>query len=287
MRVELGDVTLAVADSAAGAGGGPGGEDRTVLLVHGFPDTHACWRHQVPALNAAGYRTIAPDLRGFGASGRPEGTGAYGVDRSVTDLLELLDRLDLARVHLVGHDWGSGIVQSLAMTAPDRVRSLSLLSVGHLGALMTAGWEQRQRSWYIQLFQLEGLAEEWLSRDDFANLREMLTEHPDREEAVSRMREPGALTAALSLYRTGLPSEVLFGPELPLPSLPGPVLGLWSTDDRFLTERSMTGTEKHVAGSWRYERVEGGHWLQLEAPDRVNTLLLDFLAGTTAGSANG
>lgn len=109
---------------------------------------------------------------------------------------------------------------------------------------------------------------------------EFLAEHPDAGEAVERLSEPGALTAALGVYRAGLPPRAMFGPEVRPPSLPGPVLGLWSTGDRFLTERAMTGTEKYVAGSWQYERVEGaGHWLQLDAPERVNAALLGFLAG--------
>ncbi|MFE1577717.1 alpha/beta fold hydrolase [Streptomyces fradiae] len=271
MRVELAEVALEVEDS-----GGPG---PAVLLVHGFPDTRACWRRQVPALNAAGYRTITPDLRGFGGSDRPARTSAYAPRRSAADMVELLDRLGVDRVHLVGHDWGSGVVQGVAMAVPDRVASLSLLSVGHRGALGDGGWEQRSRSWYMLLFQYEGIAEEWLLRDGAAHLREFLAEHPDADEAVERLAEPGALTAALAVYRAGLPPKALFGPDVPLPSLPGPVLGMWSTGDRFLTEEAMTGTEKYVDGPWRYERVEGaGHWLQLEAPERVNAALLAFLA---------
>ncbi|GAA4895796.1 alpha/beta fold hydrolase [Streptomyces coeruleoprunus] len=273
MRVELNDVTLEVEDRGTGP---------AVLLVHGFPDTHDCWRHQVPALNAAGYRTIAPDLRGFGGSDRPLTTAAYDPSHSVADLLELLDRQGVDRVHLVGHDWGSGIVQRLALTAPDRVASLSLLSVGNLGAYGDAGWEQRRWSWYMQLFQLEGLAEDWLTRDGCANAHEFLAEHPDREEVVARLTAPGALTPALSIYRAGLPPEAMFGPRQPLPPLRGPVLGLWSSGDRFLTEVSMSGTGKYVEGSWRYESIDGaGHWLQLEAPERVNAILLDFLAEHT------
>lgn len=98
MRVELAEVALEVQDS--------GGLGPAVLLVHGFPDTHACWRRQLPALHAAGYRTIVPDLRGFGGSDRPADTAAYAPGRSAADLLELLDRLGVGRVHLVGHDWG-------------------------------------------------------------------------------------------------------------------------------------------------------------------------------------
>ncbi|MEU6624043.1 alpha/beta fold hydrolase [Streptomyces litmocidini] len=272
MRVELSDVTLDVEVS---------GEGPAVLLVHGFPDSHHLWRHQVAALTAAGFRCVAPTLRGFGASDRPEGgPEAYHPGKHVGDLVELLARLDLDRVHLVGHDWGSGIAQALTQFFPDRVRSLSILSVGHLASIRSAGWEQKQRSWYMLLFQLAGLAEDWLARDDFAGMRDMLGEHPDAEAVIEGLRAPGALTAALNIYRAGIPAEVQFGPEAPAVPLPEsvPVMGVWSTGDRFLTERSMSGTEEHVAGSWRYERVEeAGHWLQLDQPEKVNELLLSFL----------
>ncbi|MFJ9828814.1 alpha/beta fold hydrolase [Streptomyces sp. NPDC101160] len=272
MRMELSDVTLDVEVS---------GEGPAVLLVHGFPDSNDLWRHQIPALNAAGFRTIAPTLRGFGGSDRPEGgPEAYHPAKHVGDMVELLDRLGIERAHLVGHDWGSGVVQGFTQALPDRVLSLGILSVGHFASVRGAGWEQKQRSWYMLLFQLAGVAETWLAHDDYANLREMLGEHPDREAVLKPLKEPGALTAALNIYRAGLPAEVQFAPVLPLPPLPAqvPVMGVWSTGDRFLTERSMADTAGHVAGPWRYERVEdAGHWLQLDQPEKVNELLLDFL----------
>ncbi|BAU86859.1 haloalkane dehalogenase [Streptomyces laurentii] len=272
MRVELSDVTLDVEVS---------GEGPAVLLVHGFPDSHRLWRHQIPVLNAAGFRTIAPTLRGFGASGRPEGgPEAYSPAASVADMVELLDRLDVDRVHLVGHDWGSVVAQGFAHALPDRVPSLSILSVGHPRAGRGAGWEQRQRSWYILLFQLPELAESWLARDDFANMREMLAEHLDAEEVLEPLRAPGALTAALNIYRAGLPAEVQFAPDLPVPPLPAglPVMGVWSAGDRFLTEHQMSATADHVSGSWRYERIEdAGHWFPLDQPELTGELLLSFL----------
>jgi pimeloyl-ACP methyl ester carboxylesterase len=274
-RIEVNGVSLEVQVDDTGSG-------PWVLLVHGFPDTHDCWRHQVAALTAAGYRTIAPDLRGFGASDKPAGLEAYEPAHFVGDLLGVLDRLGVERAHLVGHDWGSALVQGLATALPGRVASLSCLSVGHGAALLGAGSEQRQKSWYMLLFQHEGLAEQWLSRDDFANFRELLTEHPDAEEIVERMRaDEGALSSALAIYRTAARPERLFGEEslVSAPPLPGRVLGMWSSGDRFLTEQSMTGTAKQVDGEWRYERVEeAGHWLQLDKPDTVNALLLDFLS---------
>ncbi|WP_330230652.1 alpha/beta hydrolase [Nocardia sp. NBC_00508] len=97
---------------------------------------------------------------------------------------------------------------------------------------------------------------------------------------IDRLRDPRALSTSLGLYRTGAGPQLLVEPPIDLPEVLAPVLGLWSSEDRYLTEQSMTGTEKYVGGSWRYERLDGvGHWMQLEAPDRVNELLLDFLAG--------
>jgi pimeloyl-ACP methyl ester carboxylesterase len=266
MRVEIDDVGLEVSSQ----GSGP-----AVLLLHGFPDTHQVWRHQLPALTAAGFRTIAPDLRGFGASDRP---GEYGVRSHVGDLLGLLDRLDVPAAHVVGHDWGAAIGWALAALAPDRVRSLAALSVGHPAAFARAGLVQREKSWYMLLFQFEGVAEQWLSADDFANLREW-SGHPDVDSVVTQLAAPGALTAALGIYRASLPPSSLVSPPPEWPPVAAPTLGIWSSGDRFLTERPMVASGSFVGGPWRYARVEdAGHWMQLDRPDEVNQLLLDFLS---------
>ncbi len=266
MRIEVDGVGLEVADS----GSGP-----AVLLLHGFPDTHRLWRHQVPALTAAGFRTIAPDLRGFGASDRP---GSYGVGAHIGDLLGVLDQLDVPAAHVVGHDWGAGIAWALASLVPDRVRSLAALSVGHPAAFGGGGLAQREKSWYMLLFQFEGVAEQWLSADDFANFRDW-SGHPEADEVVARLDEPGALTAALGIYRHSLPPASLVSPPPDWPPVAVPTLGIWSSGDRFLIEEQMAGSEAAVAGPWRYARVEdAGHWMQLERPNEVNRLLLDFFA---------
>ncbi|MFJ5142122.1 alpha/beta fold hydrolase [Streptomyces sp. NPDC088707] len=270
MRVKLTEVALDVEVS---------GEGPAVLLVHGFPDSHRLWRHQIPALNAAGFRTVAPTLRGFGASDRPEGgPEAYHPAKHVGDLLELLARLEVDRFHVVGHDWGSGLAQGLAQVVPDRVASATLMSVGDLSVILAAGWEQRQRLWHLSVFQHEGLAEEWLSRDDFARLREMLDDHAEAEAVLEPLRAPGGLTAALQIYRSGLSIETQLGEPPVLPPLSVPAMGVWSTGDRFLDERQMVDTGEHVSGPWRYERVEdAGHWFPLDRPEKVNELLLSFL----------
>jgi pimeloyl-ACP methyl ester carboxylesterase len=269
LNVELGNVTLHVRDSGTG---------EPVVLLHGWPDTGELWTHQIAALTAAGYRAIAPDLRGFGASSKPADVAAYATPAHVGDVVGLLDALDIPRAHLVGHDWGAAIAWVTAALAPQRVASVTALSVGHPASIRTAGWRQRQMSWYMLLFQFRGVAEEWLSANDFRNFREW-SRHPQADSVAARLAEPGALTASLGIYRANLPPESLIAPPPELPPVTVPAMGVWSTRDLALTEENMTNSAKFVAAPWRYERIEGaGHWMQLEAPDALNALLLDFLA---------
>jgi pimeloyl-ACP methyl ester carboxylesterase len=127
------------------------------------------------------------------------------------------------------------------------------------------------------LFQFPGVAERWLSADGFRNLREW-SRHPDIQAVVERLADPEALAASLNLYRAILPPTSLIQPPPELPPVQAPAMGIWSSGDLALTEEAMTGSAAHVAGPWRYERLDGvGHWMQLEAPEAVNALLLDFL----------
>lgn len=208
------------------------GTGTPVLLLHGWPDTSDLWRYQMPALARAGFRAIAPDLRGFGRSAKPEATDAYGITDHVGDLLGILDQLGVQKAHVVGHDWGAAIGWVFAALAPDRVASLTALAVGH----------------------------------------------PDANAVVARLADPATLTASLGIYRANLsPASPVKAPR-PLPPVTVPVLGVWASEDRAVTDVAMTGSADHVTGPWRYERLDGlGHWMQLEDPEAVNRLLLGFL----------
>ena len=252
------------------------GEGPAVLLVHGFPDSRAVWRRQVGPLAEAGFRVIAPDLRGFGASERPEGVDAYRVTELIGDLIELLDEHGVDRAHVVGHDWGAGIAWALAAPAPGSRRLARGAVGGPSERACPRSLESREKAWYQLLFQFDE-AEELMLRDDARLLREWLADAPDADRYVEELREPGALTARLGLYRANLHPRSELEPRA-LPPVQVPTLGMWSTGERYLTEAPMIRSGEHVTGPWRYERVEGAsHWLQLDAPDRVNRLLLEHL----------
>jgi pimeloyl-ACP methyl ester carboxylesterase len=267
MRVQ-GDGGVGIEVFVEGPDAGP-----AVLFMHGWPDSHSLWRHQVKALIERGFRTIAPDLRGFGASDMPADVAAYALKHSVVDMLAVLDALGVAKTHVVAHDWGAAAAWGLVSFLPDRVERFVTLSVGHPKAFRDAGIEQRMRSWYMLLFQFEGIAEQWLQENPF-----LLSGHPDAADVTARLAEPGALTASLGWYRANAHPRSLVGDPPDLPTVTVPVLGLWSDGDPALTERQMTASENYIGGPWRYEKVSGaGHWMQLEAPDRVNALLEEFL----------
>jgi len=252
------------------------GEGRPVVLLHGFPDSGRLWRYQVPALAAAGFQVIVPDLRGYGRSGKPEAVEAYSIPVLAGDVMAILAEQGIGTAHVVGHDWGAALAWGLAAFVPDTVDHLVVLSVGNPVTFLRT-LEQRQRSWYMLLFQFPGVAERWLSDDNWANLRHW-GNHPDIDQVIADLEANGSLTPGLNWYRANVGPESWAGPPLQLPPVQAPAMGLWSSGDFALSEVQMTDSAENMAGPWRYERLDGpGHWMQLEVPGRVNELLLDFL----------
>jgi pimeloyl-ACP methyl ester carboxylesterase len=251
------------------------GQGRPVVLLHGFPDSGRLWRHQVPALAEAGFQVIVPDLRGYGRSGKPAAVADYSMTLLAGDVMAVLADAGADRAHVVGHDWGAALAWAIASFAPGSVDHLAVLSVGH-PATFRRTLEQCQKSWYMLLFQFPGVAERWLTEDDWANLRR--SGHPDADQVIADLKADDSLTSGLNWYRANVGPESWVGPPVQLPPVQAPTMGIWSSADPALTEVQMTDSARSVAGPWRYERLDGpGHWLQLEAPDQVNALLLDFL----------
>ncbi|HEY1715250.1 MAG TPA: alpha/beta hydrolase [Solirubrobacteraceae bacterium] len=252
------------------------GEGRPVVLLHGFPDSGRVWRHQVPVLADAGFEVIVPDMRGYGRSDKPAEVEAYAVAALAGDVLAVMADAGVERAHVVGHDWGAAVAWGLGALAGERVDHLVTLSVGHPATFRTGGYEQHAKSWYMLLFQFPEIAEEWASGDDWANFRNW-SGHPDPDGVVADLEANGSLTPALNYYRANVPPRVWLRPAR-LPPVALPTMGVWSSGDFALTEHQMTASEDHVTGGWRYERLDGpGHWMQLEAPEALNALLIDFL----------
>ena len=267
-RIQGDGVELAVVDE----GSGP-----AVLLIHGFPDSSHLWRHQIRALVDAGFRAIAPDLRGFGESDRPQEVSAYGVGKSVADMVAVLDALDVERAHVVAHDWGAAVGWALTAFAPERVDRFAVLSVGHPNALRYPSIEQRERSWYPLLFQFEGTAEELLRHDDWRLFKEWTRGDGDTERYLADLARPGALTAALNWYRASWRPDAELRERTPFPSVAADTLGIWSSRDHYLLEDQLTASAEYVIGEWRYERIEdASHWMQVDAPERLNELLVEW-----------
>jgi pimeloyl-ACP methyl ester carboxylesterase len=252
-----------------------GPEDgRPVLLLHGFPEGAEQWEHQLAALAAAGCRAVAFDQRGYSPGVRPAEVAAYGPEELIGDVLAVADALGWQRFDLVGHDWGSAVGWMTAAAHPKRLRTLTAVSVPHGAALVAALREdpdQRRRSAYNELFRTPGEAERVLL--DEGGLRRIYDGLPAEriERYVERFSEPGALTAALNWYRAMRP-----------PANRGPItiptLYVWSTGDAFIGETAARAAERHVAGPYRFEVLEGvSHWISEEAPERLSALLLEHL----------
>ncbi len=269
-RIEANGLGFEVSEEGAGT---------PVVLLHGFPDTSALWRHQVAALTGAGFRTIAPDMRGRGRSDRPPEVADYALTKIVGDVTGIMDALGVQRAHVVGHDWGAAVAWLVAMLAPTRVDHLVVISVGAPGAAGPPTLEALQKGWYRILFDIVGVAEDLIQRNDWYLMRLLLQGREDELPTyIANLSPPGAVTAALNWYRANVPVERLLGPPPPLPPVAAPTMGVFGTADVALTENAMVKSASRVSGPWRYERLEGvGHFIPLDAADQLNRLLLDFL----------
>lgn len=250
------------------------GEGPDVLLLHGFPDTHAIWRHQIPALMAAGYRVIAPDLRGCGLTEMPPKVSDYKLRHLVADVIALLDALHIDQVRLVAHDWGAVIGWQVALQHPNRVERYVAMAVGHPDCYATGGVLQKLKGYYIVMFQLRGFAEWFLRLFNWAPLQWLTRCPQEMAQWRSALSPVGRLTAGINYYRANL--------QLILPLKHGlvnvPVMGVFATKDIALVESQMTRSEQLCKNGWRYERLAGvGHWMTVEAPETINPLLLDYL----------
>jgi pimeloyl-ACP methyl ester carboxylesterase len=275
-----------------------GRRDRpVVLLLHGFPEGKESWEPQLIALSDAGWRAVAPDLRGYGGTDAPKGVDAYAMPHLVADVEGLISALGEDQVDLVGHDWGSLVGWPFVSRHPRLVRTWTSLSVPHPSALAQASGldgnskpdpDQRERSSYIGLFHKAGKAEEVLLDDGAQRLRAMYRFGPSPgavpEETVaafvSGFQREGRLTAGLNYYRANLkPAAYAAYPPCPNPITP-PTLLLWGDQDPALGRKAVEATAALVEGPYRLIVLEGaGHWLQFERAGEVSRAIIEHIRG--------
>lgn len=255
--------------------GPEGGEP--VLLLHGFPQGADCWDAVVPALTGAGHRTVAPDQRGYSPGARPTGRAAYALSALVADAVAVIDERCGGRAHVVGHDWGAAVAWRLAARHPDRVRTLTAVSVPPPTAYARSMLTSRQAlaSWYFAALLLPRLPERLLSdRRRFAGILRRSGQTRERAERdARRLSDPTALRAALGWYRGSATERPPADPPVSAPTL-----FVWSDGDIAVTRQATERAHTYVSGPYRYAELRGvSHWIPEEAPDALAALLLEHL----------
>jgi epoxide hydrolase 4 len=266
-------------------GGGP-----LVLLLHGFPECWYSWRAQLPALAAAGYRAVAPDMRGYNLTDKPR--SGYNIEQLVDDVVAIAAALGEERAHVVGHDWGGIVAWQLAWRRPEFVRSLVVMNAPHpaaFGRYLRGNVKQMLKSSYMLFFQIPGLPERILTRRRAAAVAAAFRRNARRPEAFSAddlevyreaMLRPGAAGCTLAYYRQAVRQGPGAWPKSPIVV---PTFVLWGEGDPVL----QLGMNDHL-GDWVKNLTfrpiaDCGHWTQQEQPDVVNRELVDWLRSHTEG----
>ncbi|NJP34790.1 alpha/beta fold hydrolase, partial [Micromonospora thermarum] len=274
MRIDAREYTFDV--RAGGPEDGP-----PVLLLHGFPQHGGEWDDVVPALHAAGLRTYALDQRGYSPGARPEAVEAYRLAELVADAAAVLDALGVDAAHVVGHDWGAVVGWGLAADHPDRVRTLTAVSVPHPAAMAHAlevDPQQKARSAYMVLFRQAGKAEKALLALKATGLRRMLSGVGDADRVAAYaepMRAPGALTGALNWYRAMSREDLAAVGAARVPTT-----YVWSDRDIAIGRTAAEACAGHVTGDYRFVELAGvSHWIPDEAPSPLAEAILARIQG--------
>ncbi|WZH52290.1 MAG: alpha/beta fold hydrolase [Nocardioides alkalitolerans] len=250
-----------------------------VVLLHGFPQRASSWRRVAPLLHAHGYRTVAPDQRGYSPGARPTRRRDYTVQHLAGDVRALLDALGSAgeRVHLVGHDWGAVIGWGVAAAYPDRLRTFTAVSVPPTGAFVRGGLRGPQllKSWYVGAFQLPRLPELLAGRKPEA-LERVLRSTGMTKEDVARFRteilEHGAFPGAIAYYRAlPLAARGSFSARVRVPTTL-----VWSDGDTAVDRAGVELAADYVDAPYELVVLQGvSHWVPEHAPEALAEAVLE------------
>jgi pimeloyl-ACP methyl ester carboxylesterase len=258
------------------------GEGPLVVLLHGFPEAWFGWRFQIPALAEAGFRVVAPDLRGFNLSSKPDGVSAYQLDRVAFDIKELIESLGEEPACVAGHDWGAATTWELAMRHPEVVRRLAVMNFPHPRRAAGARTNPRQlaKSWYFGFFQLPWLPERMVARDDWAGLKQGFAKDArrgtftpaDAARYVEAWEQPGAATSMLNYYRAAVRRR-----GARVTPIDAPTLVLWSERDRYVMPELAEPSVEDVPNR-EIVHFDASHWLHHDEAGEVNRRLAAWFA---------
>jgi pimeloyl-ACP methyl ester carboxylesterase len=271
-----------------------GGSGPLIVLLHGWPEHWATWRHVMKPLRDAGFTVAAPDLRGFNLSDKPKAVSAYSLDFVIEDVAGLIKALGHERAHVVGHDWGGATAWHLAQHRDDVVDKLVIVSCPHpklFEKRLRSSLEQLRASYYMFVFQLPRLPERMISRDDFRPIRGIMRHQPRRQGAFDdedmrayrdALAQPGALTAGLNYYRASF-REALRGRRPKSPTfkrvVERPTLVLWAMNDEALPPGNLDGLESLVRELRLVKIDDCSHWVQHDKPDVIVAETLRHIQG--------
>jgi pimeloyl-ACP methyl ester carboxylesterase len=274
-------------------------EGEPILFLHGFPESHRTWRHQLDGL-ADRYRVFAPDQRGFGASDKPEGVENYETDRIVADVMALADSLGLDHFTLAGHDWGGAVAWTAALTHPFRVKRLIIVNAPHPLVFQKSLIDdpaQREASQYISFFR-SSAAEAAITAMGLENfLDKVMLSHSDptklpadeKRHYLDDWSQPGVLTTMLNWYRASkvtvpAPGEEARAPlwtHAPFPRLKMPTLVVWGLKDTALLPVQLEGLPELIEDLRLVTSPSAGHFITWEEPGTVTGAIRDFMAETS------
>ena len=265
-----------------------------IILLHGFPESHRTWRHQIAPL-AATHFVIVPDQRGFAGSDKPEGVEQYTPDKPVADLLALADHFGKQHFVLAGHDWGGAIAWMAAINHPDRVERLIIANAPHPLVFQRSLFDdpaQRAASQYITAFRNPAIETHVASIGIEAFFDRSFKTHADlalmaeeRQIYIDQWSQPGTLTAMLNWYRASriiVPGMDETPPrpamlDAPFPPLAMPALVIWGMKDTALLPCQTEGLETLVPRLTLVKVAEAGHFIPWQAPAPVNAAIAEFL----------
>lgn len=257
-----------------------------VLLLHGFPEFWYAWRHQLVALGAAGYRAVAPDLRGYNRTEKPPAVADYALDVLAADVVALVRALGATRATLVGHDWGGAIAWHVAARHPEVLDGLVVVASPHPAAVARSLFREIRllfSAWYLFYFQIPWLPEWRIVRDGVgAGLRRAAARpRAFADEDIARYDEaarvPGAMRAAVNYYRAALRGARATAKQAS--TVRAPTLVVWGERDAAWFPVLDEALDGLVTGPLRVEILpDVGHFVSQEDPEAFNALLLGFLA---------